>query len=320
MVTTGHASGDAFVPSTIIDCNNLVVKFGKFTAVAGLNLQIFRGECFGLLGPNGAGKTTTVEVLEGFLVPTSGEVKVFDQKWRKGNDRAIRERLGVLLQETHLIEILTVIEILELFRSFYHQGHDPEAIITLVGLEDKRSQRVGKLSGGQRQRLALGCSLIGAPELLFLDEPTTGLDPQARLRVWEVVKDFIAGGGTVVVTTHYMEEAAHLCDRIAIIDHGKLLALDTPRNLIHSLGAQRVIEIEVEQQTALSVFEHLPSIKHIERRGRSLALLVEDITVALPELMTFTKQSNLAVKAISTHEATLEDVFIHLTGRGLRNG
>ena len=297
-----------------------MVKFGSFTAVAGLSLVIKKGECFGLLGPNGAGKTTTIEVMEGFLTPASGQIQIFGEQWRKGHDRSIRARLGVLLQETHVSEILTVKEALELFRSFYERGRDPVEIIQLVGLEDKINHRVGKLSGGQRQRLALGCSLIGSPDLLFLDEPTTGLDPQARLRVWEVVKAFISNGGTVLVTTHYMEEASHLCDRIAIIDHGKLLALDTPRNLINSLGADRVIEMEIENQVDVALFRKLASVKNIEQRGRALTFLVQDITVALPELVAFTGQQQMTVKAISTHEATLDDVFIHLTGRGLRNG
>ena len=313
-------SGDGADHSVVIDCDNLVVKFGSFTAVAGLSLVIKKGECFGLLGPNGAGKTTTIEVMEGFLTPASGQIQIFGEQWRKGHDRSIRARLGVLLQETHVSEILTVKEALELFRSFYERGRDPVEIIQLVGLEDKINHRVGKLSGGQRQRLALGCSLIGSPDLLFLDEPTTGLDPQARLRVWEVVKAFISNGGTVLVTTHYMEEASHLCDRIAIIDHGKLLALDTPRNLINSLGADRVIEMEIENQVDVALFRKLASVKNIEQRGRALTFLVQDITVALPELVAFTGQQQMTVKAISTHEATLDDVFIHLTGRGLRNG
>ncbi|MBF0441063.1 MAG: ABC transporter ATP-binding protein [Oligoflexales bacterium] len=305
---------------TVLSCKNLKVTFGPVTAVDDLDLTVFGGECFGLLGPNGAGKTTTVEVFEGLLKPVSGQIEVFGKRWGDGQDRLLRSRMGIVLQETHLVDTLTVLETLQLFRSFYGDGRKIDEIIELVGLEEKRNSRISKMSGGQRQRLALGCALISRPELLFLDEPTTGLDPQARLRVWEVVKDFVTRGGTALVTTHYMDEAAHLCDRIAIMDHGKLMALDTPKNLIKALGGERVIEIEFERETSANVFADLPMINRIDRRGGSLAFLVEDITQALPEILAFANSRSLAIRSLLTHEATLDDVFIHLTGRGLRNG
>src|SRR4026208_1711484 len=188
-------------------CAGLVKRFTDVTAVNGLDLEVFVGECFGLLGPNGAGKTTTVEILEGLTVADQGEVELLGQRWNGGDDRALRERIGVQLQETQLAEKVTVVETLRLFRSFYQRGHSVDEVIQTVALEEKRNARVGKLSGGQKQRLAVACALVSDPELLFLDEPTTGLDPQARLSLWDVVERFRSGGGTILLTTHYMEEA-----------------------------------------------------------------------------------------------------------------
>jgi ABC-type multidrug transport system ATPase subunit len=207
-------------------------------AVAGLDLTVGAGECFGLLGPNGAGKTTTIEILEGLTPPDSGDVQILGMPWREGADgRALRERLGIQLQETQLADKLTVSETLGLFRSFYRNSHTVDEVLALVELEEKRRARVVTLSGGQKQRLAVACALVSKPELLFLDEPTTGLDPQSRRQLWEIIRRFRANGGTVMLTTHYMEEAERLCDRVAIMDHGKVIALGTPRELIASLGA-----------------------------------------------------------------------------------
>jgi len=213
-------------------CAGLRKRFADVTAVDGLDLEVFAGECFGLLGPNGAGKTTTVEILEGLTPADEGTVEVLGQEWGSGgyseNGRLLRERIGVQLQETQLAEKVTVVETLRLFRSFYKRGQSVDQVIQTVALEEKRNARVGKLSGGQKQRLAVACALVSDPELLFLDEPTTGLDPQARLSLWDVVDKFREGGGTVLLTTHYMEEATRLCDRVAIMDHGKIIALGTP--------------------------------------------------------------------------------------------
>src|SRR6478736_268293 len=217
-------------------CAGLVKRFADVTAVNGLDLEVFSGECFGLLGPNGAGKTTTVEILEGLSSADEGTVELLGQHWNAGNDRALRERIGVQLQETQLAEKVTVVETLRLFRSFYKRGHPVDDVIQTVALEEKRNARVGKLSGGQKQRLAVACALVSDPELLFLDEPTTGLDPQSRRQLWDVVLGFKARGRTVLLTTHYMDEAERLCDRVAIIDKGKVIALGTPQELIASLG------------------------------------------------------------------------------------
>ncbi|MGH9940550.1 MAG: ABC transporter ATP-binding protein, partial [Blastocatellia bacterium] len=228
-------------PRAALRCNALVKKYGDVTAVSGLDLEVRAGECFGLLGPNGAGKTTTVEIFEGLTDADSGDVELLGMRWGAGNDQALRERIGAALQQTELADKLSVEETVRLFRSFYARGGDVDHIVRLVSLEEKRKARVGKLSGGQKQRLAVACALVGAPDLLFLDEPTTGLDPQARLQLWGVVETFRAGGGTIVLTTHYMEEAARLCDRIAIMDHGQIIAQGSPATLVSLLGAEHVV-------------------------------------------------------------------------------
>jgi ABC-2 type transport system ATP-binding protein len=245
--------------SPAVRCDALHKRYGDVVAVDGLSLTVQRGECFGLLGPNGAGKTTTIEILEGLLEPDQGEVEVLGLRWRT-HAVELRQRLGIQLQETQLADKLTVAETIRLFRSFYHRGRTVADLMQVVELEGKRDSWVIKLSGGQKQRLALACALAGAPDLLFLDEPTTGLDPQSRRQLWGVLERFRGEGGTIVLTTHYMDEAQVLCDRVAIIDHGRVIALGTPQELIAKLTAPRVV----------------------------------------------------------THHGTLEDVFMSLTGRHLR--
>jgi ABC-2 type transport system ATP-binding protein len=302
-------------------CSKLVKRFTDVTAVDGLDLEVFKGECFGLLGPNGAGKTTTVEILEGLTAPDEGSVELLGQSWNGGgDDRALRERIGVQLQETQLAEKVTVIETVRLFRSFYKRGHSVDEVIRTVALEEKRNSRVGKLSGGQKQRLAVACALVSDPELLFLDEPTTGLDPQARLSLWDIVEKFRTRGGTILLTTHYMEEAARLCDRVAIMDHGKVIALGTPAELIESLGADQVIEFSVANALADDALKTLPAVKHLHKRGEIYALTVSEIGVALPALLAEIERQQSEVVTLTTHQATLEDVFVSLTGRMLRDG
>jgi ABC-2 type transport system ATP-binding protein len=302
-------------------CSKLVKRFTDVTAVDGLDLEVFKGECFGLLGPNGAGKTTTVEILEGLTAPDEGSVELLGQSWNGGgDDRALRERIGVQLQETQLAEKVTVIETVRLFRSFYKRGHSVDEVIRTVALEEKRNSRVGKLSGGQKQRLAVACALVSDPELLFLDEPTTGLDPQARLSLWDIVEKFRTRGGTILLTTHYMEEAARLCDRVAIMDHGKVIALGTPAELIESLGADQVIEFSLANALADDALKTLPAVKHLHKRGEIYALTVSEIGVALPALLAEIERQQSEVVTLTTHQATLEDVFVSLTGRMLRDG
>jgi ABC-2 type transport system ATP-binding protein len=299
-------------------CAGLVKRFADVTAVNGLDLEVFVGECFGLLGPNGAGKTTTVEILEGLTAADEGTVELLGQHWNTRNDRTLRERIGVQLQETQLPEKVTVGETIRLFRSFYQRGHSVDEVIQTVALEEKRNARVGKLSGGQKQRLAVACALVGDPELLFLDEPTTGLDPQARLSLWDIVERFRERGGTILLTTHYMEEATRLCDRVAIMDHGKVIALGSPAELIESLGADQIIEFSVTNQLAEEALTSIPAVNHLHKRGDVYALTVAEIGIALPALLAELKRQRSELVTLTTHQATLEDVFVSLTGRMLR--
>jgi ABC-2 type transport system ATP-binding protein len=253
------------IPSSVppaLRVRDLRKTYQDVVAVDGLTLDVHTGECFGLLGPNGAGKTTTIEICEGLTEPDSGDVEVLGRRWRTSSTE-LRQLLGIQLQDTQLPDKLTVAETLRLFRSFYRQGPGEDDAIKLVQLGEKRNARINTLSGGQKQRLALACALVGDPQLLFLDEPTTGLDPQARRQLWELIKEFKGSGRTTVLTTHYMDEAEILCDRVAIVDHGKIIALGTPLELMAS--------------------------------------------VEMPP-----KEPRL-------HAATLEDVFVALTGRHLRD-
>ncbi len=299
-------------------CAGLRKRFADVTAVNGLDLEVLAGECFGLLGPNGAGKTTTVEILEGLTPADEGTVEVLGQQWNSTDERALRERIGVQLQETQLAEKVTVVETLRLFRSFYKHGSPVDQVIQTVALEEKRDARVGKLSGGQKQRLAVACALVSDPELLFLDEPTTGLDPQARLSLWDVVEKFREGGGSVLLTTHYMEEATRLCDRVAIMDHGKVIALGTPLELIESLGADQIIEFRVRKEIADDALTSLPAVSNLHKRGEDYSLTVTEMGVALPALLEEIKRQQSELVSLTTHQATLEDVFVKLTGRMLR--
>jgi len=301
--------------ASALRCERLVKKYGDLVAVDGLDLEVRAGECFGLLGPNGAGKTTTVEILEGLNEPTAGSVEVLGMRWER-DERALRQRLGVSLQETHLPDKLTVEENLRMFRSFYLRGRSLDEVLEMVGLSDKRASWTERLSGGQKQRLAVACALVSDPELLFLDEPTTGLDPQSRRQLWDVVLGFRSRGRTVLLTTHYMDEAERLCDRVAIVDKGKVIALGTPQELIASLGGQQVVEFATESPTQPDGWSGLPSVRSARRSADGVALTVEQLHVALPAILA--RAEPLGLTRLSTHHATLEDVFVHLTGRRLR--
>ena len=299
-------------------CVGLVKRYDDVVAVDGLDLEVRSGECFGLLGPNGAGKTTTVEILEGILAADGGLVEVLGSGWGEGG-RALRERLGIQLQETHFIDKLTVAETIRLFRSFYRVGSDPEQVLRLVGLEEKRDAWTRKLSGGQRQRLSLACALVSEPEVLFLDEPTTGLDPQSRRRIWEVVEAFRARGGTVLITTHYMEEAERLCDRVAVVDRGKVIALGTPSELIASLGAEHVVEFEARPTPDVALLTRLAGVEAVAVENGVLRLTVTEVHRAVPALLAELGRGGYDLTRLTTHHASLEDVFVALTGRHLRD-
>ncbi|HUG42123.1 MAG TPA: ABC transporter ATP-binding protein [Longimicrobiales bacterium] len=303
-----------------VRCTGVAKRYGSVVAVDGVDLEVRRGECFGLLGPNGAGKTTTVEILEGLIEPDAGDVEVLGRRWDE-NERELRERIGVSLQETRLAEKLTVAETLRLFRSFYRSGRDVDELLETVQLVGKRDARVRELSGGQRQRLAVACGLAGEPELLFLDEPTTGLDPQSRRSLWEVIERFLAGGGTVLLTTHYMEEAAHLSHRIAIMDRGQVIARGTPAGLVASLGAEHVVEFSLRDGSALdpASLAHLPGVTGAHAREEALVLTVREVHGAIPALLSELERRGVALSDLRTRHATLEDVFLELTGRSLRD-
>ena len=309
-----------------VRCRNLRKQYRSRSrtvdAVNGLDLEVRRGECFGLLGPNGAGKTTTIEILEGLLDATSGEVEVLGMRWGE-RDENIRQRIGISLQETRFPEKLSVLEIVVLLRSFYRSGCEPEDVLDSVSLSEWAALWVGKLSGGQRQRLAVACALVGDPELLFLDEPTTGLDPQSRRQLWEIIRNLAAKGRTTLLTTHYMDEAERLCDRVAIVDRGKVIALGSPSQLIATLGGEHVVEFAVADGPASGAveidFAGLPAVREVRKEATGIALTVTEPHVAIPALLHKLQGAERSLARLTTRHASLEDVFVRLTGRHLRD-
>jgi ABC-2 type transport system ATP-binding protein len=293
--------------------------YGALVAVNDVDLDVARGECFGLLGPNGAGKTTTIEICEGLLAPDGGSVELLGRDWRTRGEE-LRQLLGIQLQETSFSEKLTVSETLALFRSFYRRSAEVPEILELVQLGEKRDARVGKLSGGQKQRLALACALVGEPQFLFLDEPTTGLDPQARRQLWDLINQLKSAGRTILLTTHYMDEAERLCDRVAIMDHGKVIALDTPRRLIASLGVEHLLEFATEGESLdAASLKELQGVRAVSTVGEVTQLQVAELHRTLPALLEKLADRGAQLSELRTHSATLEDVFVSLTGRHLRD-
>jgi ABC-2 type transport system ATP-binding protein len=296
-------------------------SYKDVVAVNGLNLDVRYGECFGLLGPNGAGKTTTIEICEGITPADSGDVELLGMRWNT-DARLLRQRLGIQLQETQLSDKLTVFETVRLFRSFFRQGPPPPEVIALVQLEEKQNSRVGGLSGGQKQRLALACALVGDPEFLFLDEPTTGLDPQARRQLWDLIARFKAAGRTILLTTHYMEEAEQLCDRVAIMDHGQVIAQGTPRELIASIGVEHLIEFSPGPSANHFRSEPLgglAGVRAVRSENGSVQMQVTELHNAVPALLEELGRQGIPLTELRTHSASLEDVFVALTGRHLRD-
>lgn len=332
--------------------------FGDVRAVDGVDLEVAPGECFGLLGPNGAGKTTTIEICEGLTEPDDGVVELLGLNW-KTSALELRQRIGIQLQETQFPDKLTVEEAVRLFRSFYRRGIAVDEIIRTAQLEEKRKARIGGLSGGQKQRLAMAAALVGDPELLFLDEPTTGLDPQARRHLWDLVDGLKRAGRTIILTTHYMDEAERLCDRVAIMDHGKVIALGTPQQLIASIGGEDIVEFAVcaakdlqwsaigedscpptlsteksRQDGARSGLAHaemerarvdpavlkaIPGVRSHRVDAGVHQLSVSELHTAVPRIFAALEEQGLHLSEFRTHSATLEDVFVRLTGRNLRD-
>jgi ABC-2 type transport system ATP-binding protein len=314
LATEEQSNGAALV------IHELRKSFADVVAVNGLNLKVERGECFGLLGPNGAGKTTTIEICEGLISPDTGTVQMLGHSWRDHADE-LRQRIGIQLQETQFPEKLTVEEVISLFRSFFFEGLTVEQVITMVQLDEKRKSRVGGLSGGQKQRLAMACALIGDPDLLFLDEPTTGLDPQARRNLWDLVSQLRVAGRTIILTTHYMDEAERLCDRVAVMDYGRIIALGTPSELIVSIGGEQIVEFAIGAGAPLNaaMLTGIQGVKSHRVHAGLHQLFVSELHTAVPRIFESLAAQGLELTEFRTHSPTLEDVFVSLTGRNLRD-
>ena len=303
-----------------VRCRNLYKTYdGKVEAVRGLDLEVWRGECFGLLGPNGAGKTTTIEILEGLLPQTSGEVEILGRTWN-AHSRELREMMGISLQETRLAEKLTVRETLDLFASFYRYPRVTLEVMEEMALTEKANSWVGTLSGGQRQRLAVAAALVANPKILFLDEPTTGLDPQSRRQLWDIIRQFQRRGGTILLTTHYMDEAERLCNRVAIIDHGRAIASGTPSELIEQLGGHQMVEFQTTAngRDTAQPWGTLPGVEAVHAQDGRVTMSVSETHQTIPALLAALQKNGLSLLHLTTRQASLEDVFVRLTGRHLR--
>lgn len=302
---------------SVIDVQDLKKHYGDTRAVDGVSFTVQAGEVFGMLGPNGAGKTTTVECIEGLRDPDAGSITVLGL--RQGPDRQrIKGRIGMQLQTTGLYPKLTVREQLSLFASFYPAPLSIDQLIDTVGLREKERTPTKDLSGGQRQRLSLALALVGDPDIVFLDEPTTGLDPQARRSVWEVVHDLRRKGKTTILTTHYMEEAEELCDRVAVMDHGKIIELDRPSALIGRHFKETAIEFTASDGWPLERVRDLPGVTHALAEDGHILIYTEDVPRTMAGLLDLSNRQRLAFSDMSVRTATLEDVFLKLTGRRIR--
>jgi ABC-2 type transport system ATP-binding protein len=302
----------------VIKVDKLTKRYGDLTAVSSISFSIKKGEVFGLLGPNGAGKTTTVEMIEGLRKPDSGSIEVCGIDAQK-NPENIKELIGAQLQSTTIYDQIRVKEVIDLFGSYYKKSIPTNEILEEVSLTDKKNAFYRTLSGGQKQRVAMGLALVNDPEVLFLDEPTTGLDPQARRNVWAVITSLRKRGKTIILTTHYMEEAEQLCQRVGIIDHGKIIALDTPANLIIKSELESAIEFGCLPEGAEKIKQEFKKAGKISDLGDNKYILnTRESSKTLTELTRFSDDNNINLENISVRKATLEDVFLLLTGRSLR--
>ncbi|MGE5528403.1 MAG: ABC transporter ATP-binding protein [Patescibacteria group bacterium] len=304
------------MPAILVE--NLSKSYGQLRAVDGINFAVEEGEIFGLLGPNGAGKTTTVEILAGLRQRDGGNVSVLGMD--PGRRQAeLKNRIGVQLQQAALYPRLTVLESARLFASFYRRRLDPVQVVQQVGLAEKAGTQTRKLSGGQKQRLAIALTMVGDADLVFLDEPTTGLDPQARRSLWDLILGLKKRGKTVFLTTHYMEEAERLCDRVAIIDRGRIIAMDSPRALIDQHFNQRAVEFESDKLARDQTLGGLPGVTKVRQNGDNVVTLYStDITASIDALMRYSREIQAPVEDLVVRHATLEDVFLKLTGRRIR--
>ncbi|OGE89863.1 MAG: ABC transporter [Candidatus Doudnabacteria bacterium RIFCSPHIGHO2_01_FULL_50_11] len=302
----------------IIEVNNLVKKYGDLTAVNGISFSVREGEVFGILGPNGAGKTTTLEMIEGLKGITSGSVSV-DGHDVATSTHAVKAIIGVQLQSSSFFQGLNLVELLDIFGALYGRRVNAMELLTRVQLQEKAKAGAKELSGGQKQRLSIAVALVNAPRVVFLDEPTTGLDPQARRNLWDLVTSIKADGTTVVLTTHYMEEAEVLCDRVAIMDHAKIIALDTTTNLIKKAGTSSTIHFHVDKPCEVSLLRSLPAVEAVIAEDHSYQLTTTDAQLTLPALFLQAHEEGFSLKDLQLKQATLEDVFLKLTGHTLRD-
>jgi len=305
--------------SAVIDVKNLVKNYGEIRAVAGISFQVKPGETFGMLGPNGAGKTTTAEIIEGLRTADSGSVSVLGMDISKVPSR-IKQRIGIQLQAPSLLPLVSVQELLDLFGSFYEHSLPVNDIMEMLSLTDSRKVLVKNLSGGQQQRLSVAMALINDPDIAFLDEPTTGLDPQARRSLWSVIEDMRSKGKTIFLTTHYMEEAERLCDRVAIIDHGQIIAIDSPRELINNYFKESAIQFELDPPPPKIVLQSFPGAKQVMVNDNEIIIYSDNIPTTMSAILKYVEKVELTekLKDLYVREATLEDVFLKLTGRKIR--
>lgn len=302
----------------IITVNKLKKQYGNFTAVDEVSFVVHQGETFGILGPNGAGKTTTLEMMEGLKMITSGQV-VLDDKDVATHSREVKSIIGVQLQASSFFDGLNLLELLDTFGALYGQEVDARELLREVQLEEKAKSRVKELSGGQKQRLSIAVALVNKPKVVFLDEPTTGLDPQARRNLWDLIAIIKKRGVTIVLTTHYMEEAEVLCDRIAIMDHAKIIALDTPVGLIHQADTGATIEFHVEHPLGTDELRTLPGADEVKAEGHTIRIKTKVPAHTLPALFAHAQQRGMVIQNMQMHQATLEDVFLKFTGHTLRD-
>ena len=304
-------------PNTVIDARNLVKSYNHKTAVNNVSFAVKQGEIFGVLGPNGAGKTTTLEMIEGIRTPDSGTAILAGLDIRR-QKRAVQRIIGVQLQATALFPELTLLETLRFFSSIYPKGMDPRQLLSDVRLEEKARDHPQNLSGGQRQRLALALALVNDPKVIFLDEPTAGLDPQSRRMLWDIVLKLREQGKTILITTHYMDEAQILCDRIAIMDGGQIIALDTSAGLINRLGAQATIDCRMDGKATSSDIRELPGVTGVRRANERFMVYTTEMQPTLEALLTYAAQRSIPMTDLQVRTPTLEDVFLDLTGREFR--